>query len=88
MEENTQNKIGNFVSSAVSRIISIVMILIIIALVTLVAYFWHNNELLKQKNIDSQEKIEKFEEMNNQAGSRDVVVGREESEKEIVEDVE
>ncbi|MCK4635951.1 MAG: hypothetical protein KAT32_03730 [Candidatus Moranbacteria bacterium] len=74
MEENTQNKIGTFVSSAVNRIISIVMILVIIALVALVAYFWHNNELLKQKNIDSQEKIEKFEEMNNQAGSRDVVI--------------
>ena len=64
MEENTQSKVGTFLSSAVSRVISIVMILIIIALVALVAWFWHNNELLEQKNIDLQDRMNKFEEMN------------------------
>lgn len=61
MEEKSPNKVGSLVSQTVNRLISLVMILIIIGLVVLVAWFWHQNELLKQSNESLQERVEKFE---------------------------
>ncbi len=74
MEENTPSKVGTFLSSAMHKFISIIMVLVIIALVGLVAWFWHNNELLEQRTNDLQDQMNKFEEMNDQAKVRDVVI--------------
>lgn len=68
------NKVGNFVSTAVTRIINLVMILVIIALVALVAWFWHENEVLKNDIKNLNEKIEDFEKMSSMDESQDVVV--------------
>ncbi len=87
MEENTPSKVGTFLSSAMHKFISIIVVLVIIGLVSLVAWFWHNNQLLEQRTNDLQDQMNKFEEMNDQAKVRDVVI-KEEVEGKVAENVE
>lgn len=81
-------KVGTFVSSAVNRILNLIMILVIIALVALVAWFWHNNQLLEQKVEGLQDEVERFEGMSLGGEDEDVVVKEDIKVEEDVEIVE
>ncbi len=77
MEENTSSKVETFVSSAVSRILNLVMILVTIALAGIVVFFWNKNQLLEQKTKTLQEQNDNFTEMNDQVKSGDIEVKEE-----------
>ncbi len=74
MEENTSSKVGTFVSSAVSRILNLVMILVTIALAGIVVFFWNKNQLLEQGNSNLQDQMDRLEEMNSQAKVEDAAI--------------
>jgi hypothetical protein len=80
-KENKLEKVGNFVSSTISKIVNAVIVVLIIALVGVIGWFWHNNEILKTENeilqenaSDSKNELKKVEEKSKDLEVKNVEV--------------